>query len=89
MVVRVVPADDVEVVVEQTVVYLIPRTGRLVRLNGRGSQTFDSIARADGDIEAATSDLSVDWDCPTEEARRMVDQFVDKLVSRGLVERSS
>lgn len=82
---RMVPPPDLEVVVEQQVVYLVPRDGRVVRLNRRGSATWSHVAAEGGDVEAAVPSLAAVWGCGPEEARRSVERFVGRLADRGLL----
>lgn len=82
---RVVPAANLEVVVEQGVVYLVPLSGRTVRLNRRGSQTWQRVTEADGDLDAAASALAVVWGSAVEDARQSVGRFVGQLTERGLL----
>lgn len=82
---KAVPPPDLEVVVEQGVVYLVPRDGRTVRLNRRGSQTWERMAEAGGDLDAAASALAGVWGSAVEDARRSVGRFVGQLTERGLL----
>lgn len=82
---RVRPAPDLEVVVEQRVVYLVPRQGRLVRLNRRGSETWSCVVDEGGDVEAAAAALAAAWGWELDEARGSVDRFVGRLTERGLL----
>jgi hypothetical protein len=83
--VRVGPPPDLEVVVEQGVVYLVPPDGRVARLNRRGSETWLRLADEGGDLDAAASALAVAWERGVDEARASVGRFVEQLTDRGLL----
>jgi Coenzyme PQQ synthesis protein D (PqqD) len=83
--VRYVPAPDLEVVVEQDVVYLVPLHGRLVRLNRRGSETWSRVSDEGGDLGAAATALAAAWGWELDEARQSVDRFVGRLAERGFL----
>lgn len=82
---RVGPPPDVEVVVEQGVVYLVPRHGRVARLNRRGSETWVRLAEEGGDLDAAASALAAAWGRGVDDARVSVGRFVEQLTGRGLL----